>query len=406
MQAPIPDKTQVRSELIGTVVARWELVEKIGDGKNGAVYRAKHLDTQDTAAIKVTREAVGEREVRGAGMLGHPNIAKVLGLGRLPDGRHYIIMELMQGEGLDWALHRFGTMLPADAVRILYAVADALAAAHQRSLLHGNLRPSSVFLVREGDGPFQVKLLDFGISPPEGAPLPSVDTDLRALGVLGFLMLTGRREVPAQLPRPIAPVLPLALEEMIVDLVEAASKLRPRTAADVVHRLEPLRPLPPPVPAELAATQIRPATAPLPAPPPRALPLKPIGVAAAVCLAGLITWLAWPATEEPDIVVDAPPAQTGPKPPPVAVQPDVQGESPRAKTPPQPKAPRPIPTAEQLDDRISRLDARLRKKSGDQSEAVHMLSKQRLRLAGSPDADERKDVQKQLDLWEQAYLSR
>lgn len=419
---PIPDKTQVRSELIGERVARWEIVEKIGDGRSGAVYRAKNLDSAQLAAVKVTREAVDEREVRAASQLAHRGIAQVFGFGRLPDGRHWVAMELMDGEGLDWALHRFGNLLVPDTVRVLYEVADALDVAHRAGLIHGNLKPSSVFLVKLAEGGFRVKLLDFGISPTEPGALPSVGGDLRALGVLGFKMLTGLAEVPRELPRPLAPMLPLALDELVADLVEAASKLRPKTAQDVRARLEPLRPLPP-KPEELPApppalvlpmpagsteptTISAPSAAPAPARRSRALPLIVAGGAFAAALIALIAFLAWPSGDEGPVMAPLPAAPEV-RPAPVAVQPAPAPDVVRPRPQPQPKpSPAPVPTEEQLYDRMSRIDAKLRKKGGDYADAVHTLSKQRARLGGSVSVEDRKDIAKQLDAFEKTFLFR
>lgn len=417
---PIPDKTQVRTELIGTRVARYEIVEKIGDGRSGAVYRAKHLDSAQLAAVKVTRDAVDEREVRAASVLEHRGIAQVYGFGRLPDGRHWVAMELMEGEGLDWALHRWGNLLVADVVRVLYEVADALDVAHRAGLVHGNLKPSSVFLVKLPDGGFRVKLLEFGIAATEAVALPSVEGDLRALGVLGFKMLTGLAEVPQQLPRPLAPMLPLSLDELVADLVEAASKLRPKTAHDVRLRLEPLRPLAPqveevPVPPPPLALAPLPPYANEPTARPaasararasRVLPLIAAGVASVV---GLIVFIAWPSGDEGPVMAPLPAAPEA-RPAPVAAQPQPGADVARPRPPPQPPppkpAPAPVPSEEQLYDRISRIDAKLRKKGGDYADAVHTLSKQRVRLGGSVSMEDRRDIAKQLDSFEKTFLGR
>ncbi|MBL8954830.1 MAG: serine/threonine protein kinase [Myxococcaceae bacterium] len=408
---PIPDKTQVRSELIGTHLQRYELLEKIGDGANGAVYRAKHADTGQEAAIKVTREAVSEREVRAATYLKHPGVAEVYGLGRLPDGRHYVIMELMHGEGLDWALHRTGTMLVPEAVKVLLAVTEALEVAHRRSVPHGNLKPSSVFLVKKSDDSTQVKLLDFGIAS-SGAPEPSVENDLQALGVLGFKMLTGRKDVPTPLPRPIAPVLPLVLEELIADLIEAASKLRPKTATEVRAKLEPLRPLPPPVPPELAKTMVPTKVVPPPVPKrsSRAWVLPAALALALLVVAGGVWLFVNPHSSEPEMpVVATPPPEPVVEPRVLEAAPVLEG--PNDAKPSLPRSPRqpkvvPVPTEEALEARIDRLEEKLKKLPGDRGDAQHQLNKLKLKLTGSPDEAERREVRRLLDAWEHTHLSR
>jgi hypothetical protein len=405
---PIPAKTQVRADLIGTQVGRYTLEEKIGDGRNGAVYRGRPLDGGEPVAVKVTREAISERDVRAASHIVHAGIARVYAFGRLFDGRHWIAMELMEGEGLEWMLHRLGTLIVPETVQVLHQIADALDVAHQRSLLHGKLEASSVFLVKRPDGGFRVKLLDFGISPPEGSPEPSVDGDLHALGVLGFMMLTGQKEVPAQLPRPIAPVVPVVLDELVADLVQAASKLRPRTAAEVRAKLEPLRPLPRPPPARVEVVPF--AAEPKPAKAARRVPAHVLAAVAGLAgVGGAVAALLWPSEPGPVEVIVAPPP-----PVPEAQAPVREPVEPVARPkPPKPRAasvdeprPVPVPSEERLEERMDRLEGRLHKLPGERVDALHQLNNLRLRLSGVPDQAERREVARLLDAWEQTHLSK
>lgn len=404
---PIPDKTQVRSELIGTHVGQCELLEKIGDGRRGAVYRGRHAGTGREVAVKVMQDAVAEREVRAASHVHHPGLAEVLSFGRLPDGRHYVVMELIAGESADWVLHRRGPLTVSETVQVLAAVSEALSAAHDRGLFHGALHPKSVFLLARPEGGFTVKLLDFGVTPPPGEPEPSVAADLQALGKLGYTLLTGQLEVPAAPRSPIVPVMPLSLDELIIDLVQAASKLRPQSAREVRERLGPLLPQAPAAPAVVVSA------APLPTLPPRAVPhratLPLIAAALVAAVGGAVAYLVLrPDAAPAEPVVVAAPALRPLSVAPVAVKPETPEPAPaaapaRAKASKSPRA-APVPTEDQLDARIGRLEGKLRGRPGSHDEAQHLLNKQRMRLGGTPDVDERRDIALKLDAWEQVWL--
>jgi serine/threonine-protein kinase len=115
------------------------------------------------------REAVSRlrHEARVAGTLGHPNICAVYDMGRLDDGSPYLVLERLQGQTLAQRLQREHRLAPTDIVDVLLQVLSALAAAHQRGVVHRDLKPDNIFLShRDGMRPVP-KLLDFGISRAE-----------------------------------------------------------------------------------------------------------------------------------------------------------------------------------------------------------------------------------------------
>jgi eukaryotic-like serine/threonine-protein kinase len=160
--------------LSGRVIGeRYAVTGVIGEGGMGFVYEAKHLSIGKLVAIKVLHprhakdpEAVSRlrHEARVAGTLGHPNICAIYDMGRLDDGSPYLVLERLHGETLAQRLARAGRMEVADLLDIMLQVLSALAAAHQKGVIHRDLKPDNIFLSkREGMRPIP-KLLDFGIS--------------------------------------------------------------------------------------------------------------------------------------------------------------------------------------------------------------------------------------------------
>src|SRR5262249_47082026 len=146
----------------------------------------------------------------------HGNIVDVFQLGQLPDGRHYLVMELLEGEELTKRIERSAIPAP-EAMYILDGVCDALQAVHDTGIIHRDLKSDNIFLATSR-GQMRVKLLDFGLAKLSGSDPRSVvktktgivvgtpqylapeiakgkaadnRTDIYALGVLAFKMLTG-----------------------------------------------------------------------------------------------------------------------------------------------------------------------------------------------------------------------
>lgn len=178
---PKPSASQGRlpavTGLVGRVVGdRYGVRGVIGEGGMGVVYEAEHFAIGRMVALKVLhpsraqdKESISRlrHEARVAGTLGHPNICAVYDMGRLDDGSPYLVMERLHGETLAQRLTREGKLPPDELFDVLVQVLSALVVAHQRGVIHRDLKPDNIFLAgREGARPVP-KLLDFGISKAE-----------------------------------------------------------------------------------------------------------------------------------------------------------------------------------------------------------------------------------------------
>jgi serine/threonine protein kinase len=242
---------------VGAFVVR----EKIAAGSFGEVFRAEREGDGAPAAIKIMRAelaASGEAvarfalEIAATQRVGHPGVLAVLDSGRLPDGRLFLVTELLVGESLEARIARHGRLDRAEVLEILGPVAAALGAAHARGIVHRDVKASNVFLAdQEGRADRRIVLLDFGVAKlldggesaltitgdlvgtlacmsPEQILNRPVDprTDVYALGVLAFRMLTGAP--------PFAARNPIALQQMHL----FAAPRPPSAVADVAPALD------------------------------------------------------------------------------------------------------------------------------------------------------------------------
>ena len=160
----------MNTTMVGRTLAHYLVEEKIGAGGMGIVYRARDMQLERPVALKVVgedaqvdRQAQARlmREARTASVLNHSNICTVYGAG-IADGATYIAMELVEGRSLQMSIPSGG--LPADTV-IRYAIqlADALAHAHEKGIVHRDLKDANVMVTPSG----QLKVLDFGLAKRE-----------------------------------------------------------------------------------------------------------------------------------------------------------------------------------------------------------------------------------------------
>jgi len=162
--------------VIGRVVGKYKILQKIGEGGMGSVYAAEHTVLGSPAAVKVllsqwtTDAVVVDRffhEARAASAIRHAGIVEVFDYGRLDNEQAWIAMELLRGETLTQFFMRNGGALdPAVVQQIGAQILGALDAAHVVGVVHRDLKPDNVFLVRDPGlpGGIRVKLLDFGIA--------------------------------------------------------------------------------------------------------------------------------------------------------------------------------------------------------------------------------------------------
>ena len=219
------EDTEVGAELHG-----YRIEQKLGQGGTATVYQAVHRASARRVAIKVMRrerlldaDRVNrlEREAKLIGRLCHPNIVSSYGIGRLDDGRCYIVLEYLEGRSLSKRLAKGERLPPDEAIPILEAVAGALDAAHECGIVHRDVKPSNIFLL---PGPPWVKLLDFGVAKDTIEPLDDTlqtksnlvigtpqymspeqcrgkavgqRSDIYSLGVVAYQMLSGRRPFEA-----------------------------------------------------------------------------------------------------------------------------------------------------------------------------------------------------------------
>ena len=168
---PLPRGGTEEPERIGTSLGSYRVLELLGKGGMGYVYRAEHVKLGREVALKLLRSDYARRrdavarffqEARTVNRVRHRNIVDVTDFVELDDGTTFIIMEFLRGQSLGkWA--RTGIDLPR-ALAVLVQICDGLGAAHQVSVVHRDLKPDNIIVVPTSDGAELVKLLDFGVA--------------------------------------------------------------------------------------------------------------------------------------------------------------------------------------------------------------------------------------------------
>jgi serine/threonine protein kinase len=148
------------------------VTRKIGQGGMGAVYEATHTLIGKRVAVKVLLDKYArkeqvvarlEQEARLASAIGHEHIIDITDFGQTDDGRTFVVMEFLEGESLAELLNREGPLPEQRIIDIARQIASALGAAHAKGIVHRDVKPDNVFLLRRKDKDF-VKVVDFGIS--------------------------------------------------------------------------------------------------------------------------------------------------------------------------------------------------------------------------------------------------
>jgi tRNA A-37 threonylcarbamoyl transferase component Bud32 len=220
-------QASIRNDALGfRRVGQYVLVEEIGRGANGMVYRARHALLRRPVAIKLLSPdltnddtaARFEQEVQITSQLTHPNTVAIYDYGRTPEGLFYYAMEYLSGIYLDQLARRFGQQPEGRVIHILRQICGSLAEAHRIGLIHRDIKPANILLTRRGGVCDVVKVLDFGLvkvrhlrppdkvsanavvgtphfMAPESVKEPqAVDarSDLYSVGAVAYWLLTGR----------------------------------------------------------------------------------------------------------------------------------------------------------------------------------------------------------------------
>ncbi len=161
--------------MVGKRLGHYEILEKIGEGGMGEVYRARDTRLGRTVAIKVLpggfsaqpdRQQRFEREARTISSLNHPHICTLYDIGD-QDGVHFLVMEYLEGETLEKRLRK-GLLATEQALRLALEIAEALERAHRQGIIHRDLKPGNIMLTQSGS-----KLLDFGLAKLKADPVPA-----------------------------------------------------------------------------------------------------------------------------------------------------------------------------------------------------------------------------------------
>ncbi len=263
---------------------RYTVLEKLGQGGMGAVYRGEQHSVNRQVAIKVINTSLVSdpevikrflREAKLASRLAHPNAVGVLDFGQTDDGVFFLVMELVTGRTLDQAIKAEKVFRPERVVRIGTQICDALDGAHALSIIHRDLKPSNVMLLNQGRD--LVKVLDFGLAksvspdatsttmtgagaivgtpafmPPELAMGMPCDgrADLYSLGCILYYLGSGRLPFYSESVHellamhgsddvaPPMPGVPHRLALVVAKLLEKDPRNRYQTAAEALQALE------------------------------------------------------------------------------------------------------------------------------------------------------------------------
>ena len=179
----------------GDTVGNYKILERLGEGGMGTVFRVEHVALGRKYALKVLRSKVVDRdptsaqrflrEARAAARIRHPNIVDVFDFGYVPDGRPYFVMELLEGESLADRVER-GALPPADVVAIARQLALGLAAAHDCGVIHADVTPSNALVVGGPTDELYCKLVDFGLAELAGESFQSEESDF-VLGTPAYI---------------------------------------------------------------------------------------------------------------------------------------------------------------------------------------------------------------------------
>jgi len=256
-----------------------ELLEEIGQGGMGLIYRAKQISLDRVVAVKILADHLAhnpsfverfQREARAIARINHPNILGVYDVGH-QENRHYMIMELVDGGSVAELLEKRGLLEPGEAAELVVQAAKGLECAANQSIIHRDVKPDNIMLTSQ----HVVKVSDFGLAKeldstmtetqavmgtpaymsPEQCDGRDLDsrTDIYSLGGTFYRCLTGRlpfeadtamsmmyrhKHVPLTPPRDIVPTLPRVLSDIICKMMAKEREERFQSMAEVATALE------------------------------------------------------------------------------------------------------------------------------------------------------------------------
>ncbi len=277
-QGKLPEQT-----MIGQVVYQYRILEELGQGGMGVVYKAhdtkldrivalkflpQHLRSSDQEKARFTQEA------RAAAVLNHPNVCSVIDI-QESDGQQFIVMEFVDGEHVKSHIQK-GQFSYDRIADIATQICEGLKSAHEKGIIHRDIKSENIMITNEG----RVKIMDFGLAKFKGSPgltksgstvgtiaymspeqIQSLELDQRSdlwsCGVVMYEMITGHLPFQAEHeaavmyeilnvePRPlqtIRPETPERLRDLVMQLLQKDASMRPASAAEIISRLK--QPLP------------------------------------------------------------------------------------------------------------------------------------------------------------------
>ena len=274
--------------LIGQMLGEYRVLGPLGKGGQGIVYRGEQPVINRPVAIKVLKREFANdpknarrflEEARSVSAARHPGIIDIFSFGETPAGEPYLVMELLEGEPLDVLLRNRGALPEKEVIALLIPILSALSSAHAAGVIHRDLKPGNVFVVKLHDGTTFPKVLDFGLArrgeagasrvrqtSVGGTPLyvapeqvrgeaVGPQTDLYSLGCMAYELLAGRppfyegnlQQLLDQhlklAPKPLRPNVAVSaeLEQLVLRLLEKDLTNRPQSAREVREQLEKLR---------------------------------------------------------------------------------------------------------------------------------------------------------------------
>ena len=266
---------------MGERIAQYRIIEQLGRGGMGVVYKAQNEKLERVCALKVlapemmtnpAHRARFMREARSAAQLEHPNVVPIYNVGE-EGGRCFIEMQFIEGQTAESLFHAHGRLSRNEACRIVRGTASALAAAHKKGIVHRDIKPDNIMITTEG----AVKVTDFGLAKqmdvisdisvpgrvlgtphymsPEQADGEVLDgrSDIYSLGATFYTLLTGARPYGGQIPltimykhkhdpvpdpRAVIPDCPPKIVQVLQKMMAKAREDRYADAQEIVNELE------------------------------------------------------------------------------------------------------------------------------------------------------------------------